>query len=217
MIEDKTQTFEEIETMLDLLEAINTLCDDDDTNATSELIARIRGLARLVKKADHSIEMATLIQSMKFVAICGDLIRETKDLHELKLDQFLPEDHIELIQDATVVFETAITRSVTHAMETIDELDVWKPGGLIDKMVEESAGRLPKFGTFEWVLACVRHGDEYQQFRRAGWAEYGSDAVLDMSGPAPAIINTKYPAYEDAFVRILNVGDMTADDWEEVD
>ena len=76
---------------------------------------------------------------------------------------------------------------------------------------------IPKIGTFEWVLYCVRHGAEYHQFRRRRWAEYRRDAVLDMSGPAPAIINTKYPAYEDAFVRILNVGDMTADDWEKVE
>ncbi len=75
---------------------------------------------------------------------------------------------------------------------------------------------IPKIGTFEWVLYRVRHGAEYHQFRRRGWVKW-RDAVLDMSGLAPAIINTKYPAYEDAFVRILNVGDMTADDWEEVD
>ncbi|DBA35323.1 TPA_asm: hypothetical protein vir215_00021 [Ventrumvirus gergoviense] len=124
---------------------------------------------------------------------------------------------IKAIRDATVVFETAITGSVTHAMETIDKLDVWKSGGRIDKMVEESAGYLPKIGTFEWVLARVRHGAEYHQFRRAGWAKYRRDAVLDMSDPAPAIIDTKYPAYKDAFVRILSASDMTADDWEEVD
>lgn len=75
---------------------------------------------------------------------------------------------------------------------------------------------IPKIGTFEWVLYRVRHGAEYHQFRRRGWVKW-HDAVLDMSGPAPAIINTKYPAYEDAFVRILSASDMTADDWEEVD
>lgn len=74
---------------------------------------------------------------------------------------------------------------------------------------------IPKIGTFEWVLYRVRHGAEYHQFRRRGWVK--RDVVLDMSGPAPAIINTKYPAYEDAFERILNVSDVTADDWEEVD
>lgn len=217
MTEDKSQTFEEIEGVLDILEMINTLCDDDDTNATSELIARIRGLARQVKKADRSTEMASLIQAVKFVVICGDLIRETKDLHELKLDQVLPEDDIKAIRDATVVFETAITGSVTHAMETMDSLDVWKSGGRIDKMVEESAGYLPKIGTFEWVLARVRHGAEYSQFRRRGW-EHWRDAVLDMSDMGPAaIIDTKYPAYEDAYIRTLNSEDMTADDWEEVD
>lgn len=46
---------------------------------------------------------------------------------------------------------------------------------------EESAGNLPKIGTFEWVLARVRHGAEYQQFRRRGWAKRWPDAVLDMS------------------------------------
>lgn len=218
MTEDKSQTIEEIEGVLDILEMFNTLCDDDDTDATSELIARIRGLARQVKKADRSMEMATLITAMKFVAICGDLIRETKDLHGLKLDQVLSEDDIKAIRDATVVFETAITGSVTHAMETIDKLDVWKSGGRIDKMVEESAEYLPKIGTFEWVLARVRHGAEYSQFRRRGWAEYGSDAMLDMSVPGPAaIINTRYPAYDDAYIRMLDASDMTADDWEEVD
>lgn len=217
MTEDKSQTFEEIEGVLDILEMINTLCDDDDTNATSELIARIRGLARQVKKADRSTEMATLIQAVKFVVICGDLIRETKDLHELKLDQVLPEDDIKAIRDATVVFETAITGSVTHAMETMDSLDVWKSGGRIDKMVEESAGYLPKIGTFEWVLARVRHGAEYSQFRRRGW-EHWRDAVLDMSGMGTAsIIDPRYPDYDDAFIRMLEVRDMTADDWEEVD
>lgn len=217
MIEDKLQTIEEIEGMLDILEMINTLCDDDDTNATSELIARIRGLARQVKKADRSTEMDSLIQAMKFVAICGDLIRETKDLHELKLDQVLPEDDVKSIRDATVVFEMAITGSVTHAMETMDRLDVWKSGGHIDKMVEESAGYLPKIGTFEWVLARVRHGAKYSQFRRRGW-EHWRDAVLDMSGMGPAsIIDPRYPDYDDAYIRMLEVADMTADDWEEVD
>lgn len=84
--------------------------------------------------------------------------------------------------------------------------------------VEESAGDLPKIGTFEWVLARVRHGAEYSQFRRRGWAKRWPDAVLDISVPGPAaIIDTRYPAYEDAYIRMLDASDMTADDWEEVD
>lgn len=215
MTEDKSQAIEEIEAMLNMLDMLDTICDDD---GLKELTARIRGLAGLVMNVDRSTEMASLIQAVKFAVICGDLVRKTKDLHELKLDQVLPEDDIKAIRDATVVFETAITGSVTHAMETIDELDVWKSGGRIDKMVEESAGYLPKIGTFEWVLARVRHGAEYQQFRRRGWAKRWPDAVLDMSVPGPAaIIDTRYPAYDDAYIRMLDASDMTADDWEEVD
>ncbi len=213
MTEDKS-AIEEIEAMLNMLDMLDTICDDD---GLKELTARVRGLAGLVMNVDRSTEMASLIQAVKFVVICGDLVRKTKDLHELKLDQVLDEDDIKEIQDVSVALETVITRSVTHAMEMIEKLDVWKSGGRIDKILEESAEYLPKIGTFEWVLARVRHGAKYTQFRRREWAKYASDAVLDMSGPAPAIINTRYPAYEDAFKRILNVSDMTADDWEKVE
>ena len=75
---------------------------------------------------------------------------------------------------------------------------------------------IPKIGTFEWVLARVRCGAKYSQFRRRRWAEYRRDAVLDMS-EGPAIIDTRYPAYEDAYIRMLDGSDVTADDWEEVD
>ncbi len=211
MTEDKSQAIEEIEAMLNMLDMLDTICDDD---GLKELTARVRGLAGLVMNVDRSTEMASLIQAVKFVVICGDLVRKTKDLHELKLDQVLDEDDIKEIQDVSVALETAITRSVTHAMETIEKLDVWKSGGRIDKILEESAKYLPKIGTFEWVLARVRHGAEYSQFRRAGWAR--SQLVLDMS-EGPAIIDTKYPAYEDAYIRMLDGSDVTADDWEEVD
>lgn len=213
MTEDKSQAIEEIEAMLNMLDMLDTICDDD---GPKELTARIRGLAGLVMNVDRSTEMASLIQAVKFAVICGDLVRKTKDLHELKLDQVLDEDDIKEIQDVSVALETVITRSVTHAMEMIEKLDVWKSGGRIDKMVEESAGYLPKIGTFEWVLARVRHGAEYQQFRRRGWAKRWPDAVLDMSVPGPAaIIDIRYPAYDDAYIRMLDASDMTADDWEE--
>lgn len=215
MTEDKSQAIEEIEAMLNMLDMLDTICDDD---GLKELTARIRGLAGLVMNVDRSTEMASLIQAVKFAVICGDLVRKTKDLHELKLDQVLDEDDIKEIQDVSVALETVITRSVTHAMEMIEKLDVWKSGGRIDKMVEESARYLPKIGTFEWVLARVRHGAEYQQFRRRGWAKRWPDAVLDMSVPGPAaIIDTRYPAYDDAYIRMLDASDMTADDWEKVD
>lgn len=43
-------------------------------------------------------------------------------------------------------------------------------------------------------------------------------AMLDMSVPGPAaIIDTRYPAYDDAYIRMLDASDMTADDWEKVD
>lgn len=214
MTEDKSQAIEEIEAMLNMLDMLDTICDDD---GLKELTARVRGLAGLVMNVDRSTEMASLIQAVKFVVICSDLVRKTKDLHELKLDQVMDEDDIKEIQDVSVALETAITRSVTHAMEMIEKLDVWKSGGRIDKILEESAEYLPKIGTFEWVLARVRHGAEYSQFRRRGW-EHWRDAVLDISAPGPAaIINTKYPAYEDAHIRTLNSDDMTADDWEEVE
>lgn len=214
MTEDKS-AIEEIEAMLNMLDMLDTICDDD---GLKELTARVRGLAGLVMHVDRSTEMASLIQAVKFVVICGDLVRKIKDLHELKLDQVLDEDDIKEIQDVSVALETVITRSVTHAMEMIEKLDVWKSGGRIDKILEESAEYLPKIRTFEWVLARVRHGAEYQQFRRAGWAKRWPDAVLDMSVPGPAaIIDTRYPAYDDAYIRMLDASDMTADDWEEVD